>query len=103
MWRRKMKAITNKLLESRTLFSACVVAFCVLGSGLYSRPQAKVKGKTSAAAVKQKRFATSQQAATALIEAAEKFDVLALVAIVGQANANLVITADQVQDKQRAT
>ena len=92
-----MKAITNKLLGSRTLLSACVVAFCVLGSGAYAPPQAKVKGTTSAAAVKQKRFATSQQAATALIEAAEQFDVQALVAIVGQANADLVITADRVE------
>jgi hypothetical protein len=98
-----MKAITNKLVESRTLLFACVVAFCVLGSGAYAPPQAKVKGTTSAAAVKQKRFATSQQAATALIEAAEQFDVQALVAIVGQANEDLVITADRVQDKQRAT
>ena len=98
-----MKAITNKLLESRNLLSACVVAFCVLGSGAYAQPQAKVKATTSAAPVKQKRFATSQQAATALIEAAERFDVPALLAIVGQANADLVITADRVQDKQRAT
>ena len=98
-----MKAITNKLVESRTLLSACLVAFCVLGSGANAQPRTKVKGTTSAAAVKQKRFATSQQAATALIEAAEQFDVLALVAIVGQANADLVITADKVQDKQRAT
>ena len=96
-----MKAITNKLLESRILLSACLVAF--LGSGANAQPRAKVKGTTSAAAVKQKRFATSQQAATALIEAAERFDVPALVAIVGQANADLVITADTVQDKQRAT
>jgi hypothetical protein len=97
----EMKAITNKLVESRPLLSACLVAFCVLGSGANAQPRAKVKGTTSAAAVK--RFATSQQAATALIEAAERFDVGALVAIMGPANADLVITADTVQDKQRAT
>ena len=98
-----MKAKPNNLFESKALLSACAIALCVLGSAAYAAPQAKAKGTTPAAPVKQKRFATSQQAATALIDAAEQFDVLALVAIVGQGNAELVVTRDKVQDRQRAT
>ena len=52
--------------------------------------------------VKQKKFATSKEAADALIKAAEQFDVPALQAILGPGGADLVVTADEVQDKERA-
>jgi len=74
---------------------------CVLGSPGYAAAQSKAKAATPP--LKQKRFATSEQAATALVDAAETFDVLALVEIVGQESADLVVTKDTAQDKQRAT
>jgi hypothetical protein len=47
-------------------------------------------------------FATPQQAADALVNAAEKFDVGTLIGIVGPADADLILTHDFVQDRQRA-
>ncbi len=50
----------------------------------------------------QRTFDTAQQAADALIAAAEKFDVAALEAIFGPTGRNLVVTEDAVADKSRA-
>jgi Protein of unknown function (DUF2950) len=50
----------------------------------------------------QKSFATPQQAADALIEAAGKYDVSALLEILGAGGKDLVSSADPVQDKNRA-
>ena len=47
-------------------------------------------------------FATPQQAADALVDVAEKFNVGTLIGIFGPANADLVLTRDFVQDRQRA-
>jgi hypothetical protein len=52
--------------------------------------------------IKQKSFTTADQAAAALIDAAEKFDVSLLHEILGLGSAGLVETEDTVQDKQRA-
>jgi hypothetical protein len=51
----------------------------------------------------QKGFDTAQQAADALIEAAEAFDVAALKEILGPGSEDLVASEDAVQDKNRAT
>ncbi len=47
-------------------------------------------------------FDTPQQAVTALIDAADRFDVPALTAMVGSDNADLIVSSDTVQDQQRA-
>jgi hypothetical protein len=60
-------------------------------------PQPAPKPQTS-----QRTFDTAQQAADAFIDAAEKFDVAALEAIVGPTGRNLVVTEDAVADKSRA-
>ena len=98
-----MKTKLNNLFASRILLSACAIALsCVLGVAGY--PQTKEKAATTAATppVKQNGFATSKEAADALIQAAEQFDVPALLAIVGPGGADLVVTKDTAQDKQRA-
>jgi hypothetical protein len=93
-----MKTKRNNLWTSKILLSACAIALSsVLGSAGYAAPQAK------ATPVKQKTFATSKQAAAALIQAAEQFDVPALLEIVGPHGDDLIETEDKVQDKQRAT
>src|ERR1700759_5027152 len=56
---------------------------------------------TSASAVK--TFDTPQQAADALINAAEQWDETALAEIFGTAGDDIVFTGDTVQDRQRAT
>ena len=50
----------------------------------------------------QKQFATPQQAAEALIQAAESYDVSALLEIFGPDGKDLISSADPVQDKNRA-
>lgn len=97
-----MRANMNNPFASRILFPICAIALsCVLGSAGYAAPKAKAKA-AGAPAVKQKRFATSQEAATALIQAAEQFDVPTLLAILGPGGADLVVTKDVTQDKRRA-
>lgn len=94
-----MKVKLNNSFASRMLFSTCAIALsCLLGSVEFAWAQPKAK----ATAARQKGFATSQEAANALIDAAEKFDVPALLAIVGPAGADLVETGDALQDKERA-
>jgi hypothetical protein len=94
-----MKAKSNNL--SKILLLGCAFALTCIGFGGYAAAQTKTKATRTA--LKQKQFATSQEAANALIAAADQFDVLALVEIVGQSNSDLVVTSDTVQDKQRAT
>ena len=96
-----MKAKPNNSLESKILLCACAVAMCcVLGSAGYAAPQTKAKATTPP--VKQKGFATSKEAADALIQAAEQYDVPTLLAIIGPGGNELVVTKDTAQDKQRA-
>jgi hypothetical protein len=93
-----MKANPNNSFASRILLFACLISLSgVLGSAVYAIPQANT------AKVKQKGFATSQQAAAALIEAAERFDVALLLEIMGPGGTELVVTQDTAQDKQRTT
>jgi hypothetical protein len=51
----------------------------------------------------QKTFATAEEAAAALVKAADAFDVPVLIEILGQANKDLVSSEDPVADKTRAT
>ena len=101
-----MKSKPNNPFASGFLSRACAIALCcglgVFGSAVSSVAQTKAKA-AGTPTVKQKRFATSVEAASALIQAAEPFDVLTLVQILGQGGSDLVVTEDQVQDKQRAT
>ena len=52
--------------------------------------------------VKQRRFASAEEAATALTQAAERFDRPALVEILGSQGKSLIFSKDSVQDRQRA-
>lgn len=100
-----MKTKSNNSFTTRILVPAgAIVLGCVLAFVLGSATDAKAQTKTKAAApvVKQKTFATSQEAAAALIKAAEDFDVPALKEILGPGAEGLLETADKVQDKQRA-
>ena len=100
-----MKTKSNNPFTSRIPWIASALALCcVLGFVLGSVTDAMAQTKTKAAApaVKQKTFATSAEAAAALIKAAEDFDVPALHEILGPGAEGLIETADKVQDKQRA-
>jgi hypothetical protein len=58
--------------------------------------------KKSPAPVRQRTFDSARGAADALISAAARYDVAALMEILGPDGADLVVTADPVQDKNRA-
>ena len=47
-------------------------------------------------------FATPEQAATAIVDAAEKFDVSSLLAIVGRDGQDVILTGEFAQDRERA-
>ncbi|MCM3900541.1 MAG: DUF2950 domain-containing protein [Pyrinomonadaceae bacterium] len=97
-----MKAKPNISFVFRILLPACAMALsCVLGSAGNVAAQTKAKAADTPP-VKQRGFATSQEAATAVIQAAEQFDVPTLLEIVGPGGADLVVTRDTAQDKQRA-
>lgn len=94
-----MKTTSKHSFTSSILLPACAIALvCILGSWGYVAAQSKA----TASPVKQRRFATSQQAATALIQGAEQFDVPTLLEILGPGGTELVVTKDTAQDKQRA-
>jgi hypothetical protein len=92
-----------KTFASKIRIIACVVTLTfILGSTTYTVAQRKARA-TGHAPLAQKVFATSDEAAAALIDAAERFDLPLLLQIMGPGGEDLVDTADAVQDKQRAT
>jgi len=77
----------------------CLAAALVM---LLSPVSAGAQAGTAAAVVKQRTFATPEAAAWALILAAEQYDVQALTEILGPDGVDLVVTADQVLDRNLA-
>lgn len=78
-----------------------LIAFALLVSVGLALGAAAEK-KEAASQQTQKGFDTAQQAADALIQAAEAFDVAALKEILGPGSEDLVASEDAVQDKNRA-
>ncbi len=77
-----------------------IVPFCLLAMALWATPQATPKTPAKPAA---KTFASPQQAAEALIAATEKFDVAALEAIFGAEGRDIILTGEDVRDREKAT
>ncbi len=69
---------------------------------LAAQQPAEKKPAPAVAAQAAESFATPEQAADAVIDAAEKFDVGALVAIFGPGGEQIVLTGEFPQDRQRA-
>jgi hypothetical protein len=78
-----------------------VAIYCTLAISSYAQPQS---GKKPAAVPEAtpEGFATPQEAAEVLVQAAAQFDVPALNKIFGPDGKDLVTTSDPVQDKNRA-
>jgi hypothetical protein len=98
---------TRALIVSGLSMMACV---CLSTAVLWADAQSAA-GNTpppAASTVRSARsaavgtFDSPQQAAGALIDAADRFDVQALEALFGPANKDIVLTEDPVQDRQRA-
>ncbi len=81
-----------------SILTAAIVC-TLLGALSHAAPQSKEK----AASPSQKTFATPEEAAKALIEAATDYDVPALLQILGPDGKDLVQTEDAAQDKIHAT
>jgi hypothetical protein len=94
-----MKQETSVIIASRTRFAPLVLAI-LWTFGLQSQAAPQAKDKTGSAA--QRAFASADNAATALVDAAEKYDVPALLAILGPGAQDLVASDDPVGDKERA-
>jgi hypothetical protein len=88
------------------LLSACAVAFsCLLASVVVAAQESATKPAPAAAgssAIGAEAFDTPQQAAAALVDAAEKFDVPVLEKIFGPHGYNVVLTGELPKDRQRA-
>ncbi len=79
----------------------CAVAFaCFLVTGMISAQQAQSK---PAPAAYGRAFATPEEAADALIEAAEKFDIAALEQIFGPDAKDIILPEEQARNKEIAT
>lgn len=85
--------------------SAALATFCVSITLFGQQPSAKVRATSVTAGADYRgaeKFNTAEQAADAVIEAAEKFDTARLVRIFGQTGADLVFTGDIAYDRKRA-
>ncbi len=92
---RPMRSRTPNVFSWRVLTVLAGSVICSLAAVcLYAAPQPKQSG--------QKGFASPEEAAQALIQAAEGYDLPALLGILGPGSKDLVATDDPVADKNRA-
>jgi hypothetical protein len=102
-----MKSILANTKSSKQVFILCLVACaCVSATVLFSaqRSTARTVPRTpTTSSAGAKLFDTPQQAADALVSAAEKFDVVALTEIFGPDGDDVVFSGEFAQDRKRAT
>ena len=89
-------------LYSLPIFRVLLPAVLLCIPAAHSQAQKSENKTTTASQPAQKSFATPKEAAEALIQAAEKFDVPALKEILGPDGEDLVSSDDPVQDKNNA-
>ena len=92
-----MKSKSSIHMENKLVLAVLMAALFCLPAILSGAPQQSGEP----AAVAQKGFAKPKEAAEALIQAAEKFDVPALLEMLGPDGKDLVSSKDPVQDKNR--
>src|SRR5215831_11423387 len=78
-----------------TIYTIVLVLSCLAPLGLYGQA-------TTASATTVKTFSTPKEAADALIDAAEKFDVPALEAIFGPVGDDIIHTGEPARDREMA-
>jgi hypothetical protein len=101
-----MKSVSVNRLLARLLLIVCAAAWvCVSVPVRFAAPQStakKASAVTGAPAAGPRSFNTPQQAADAVVEAADKFEVAALVEIFGPGGEDVVLTGEYPQDRKRA-
>ena len=103
---RERKSVSVNRHLARLLLTVCAVAWvCVSVPVRFAAPQSTAK-KTSAVAgapaAGPRSFNTPQQAADAVVDAADKFEVATLVEIFGPGGEDVVLTGEYPQDRKRA-
>jgi len=102
-----MKAIfVDRNRRGLLLIGGITACSCLCGLGLSVAQQTaanKAPTTTSAPSTAAKSFATPQQAADALVAAAENFDENALEQLFGPAGGDIYLTGEYPQDRRRAT
>src|SRR5947199_1846726 len=104
-----MKTKRNNMISSKMIALAAAVlvtAFVVpdsLAAAKKKEPAAKQEGAQGTPQPGQKQFDTPKQAADALIQVAETFDVAAAKEILGPDGEDIISSEDPVMDKNRAT
>ena len=94
-----MNSIRISTFTARILSTVlAIAASCILSSALRAVPQAKAP-TTEPGHPQQKTFETAQQAAEALILAAQDDDVTTLLEIFGPGGKDFIVTGDDVQDR----
>ena len=102
MRRTDMKFETAKLKILRSIhIVVAIVFFCCLSIGILSAQQTQSKA-ASTPVIPQKTFSSPEEAADALIAAADKFDVDALIQVFGSKGKDLVLTSEPPRDKEVA-
>src|SRR5215831_7062952 len=96
-----MKSINSNL--SKSLSAVTTVAFsCLLVAGVAAQTGAKKSARAARQAANVRTFATPQQAADALIAAAEKYDVAELERIFGPDGRDIIETGEAGADREQA-
>jgi hypothetical protein len=99
-----MKSISANRNLSRLLWLVSTVPWLFLtGPARLTAQQSDAKAASVSVAVAAKTFGTPQQAADALVAAAEKFDERVLEEIFGPGGEDVVFSGEYVQDRQRAS
>jgi hypothetical protein len=99
-----MSAMKLRLSCCIGLLSAALLApASAAAQGAPPAPPTKAAPKAAPKTAPQRTFATPEEAAWALIIAAEQYDVPTLTEILGPAGVDLVVTPDSVQDRNQAT
>ena len=97
-----MKSASADRLSSLIWIVGTVVWVCLSAQILPAAPQAAVKTAPAASVATTMTFDSPQQAAKALVDAAEKWDVGVLEEIFGPEGQDIVLTSEVVQDRKRA-
>lgn len=86
-----------KIHRQILVWGMCIVAIAILGL-----PVNAIQSKPAATVSKQKTFASAQEAAQAIVKAAESYDVNTLTEIFGPEGKDLIVSDEPARDKERA-
>src|SRR5437667_10578391 len=84
-----------------SLIASAIAIYCLVGLALHAAPASKADAAAASTST-QKQFDTPKQAADALIQAAETFDVAGAKEILGPGSEDVISSEDPVMDRNRA-